>query len=101
MTGGVFATIAVVAENSLQILKGQDSLTAYQRNEQAIKHFCCKCGTPIFNLVHKYPGNCMVQVGSLNDPSLVTPAINIFCESMLPWVAEITDLQCFEKEFKR
>ena len=101
MTGGVFATTAVVAEKSLQILEGQDSLTAYQKNEQAIKHFCCKCGTPIYNLVHKFPGNCMVQVGSLDDPSLVTPVINIFCESMLPWVAEISGLQSFEKEYRR
>jgi hypothetical protein len=98
ITGGVFETIAIIAENHLEIIEGQDTLIAYQISENAIKHFCRTCGTPIFNLLKKYPGNCMLYVGSLDDPSLVVPAINIFCESMLPWVKGIADLQCFERE---
>lgn len=98
ITGGAFETIAIIAENNLEIIEGQDTLTTYQISENAIKHFCRTCGTPIFNLLKKYPGNCMLQVGSLDDPSLVVPAINIFCESMLPWVKGIADLPCFERE---
>ncbi len=97
-TGGVFATIAVIEESNLEIIEGQDTLTTYQVSEKAIKHFCRTCGTPIFGLHKKYPGNCMLQVGSLDDPSLVAPAINIFCESMMPWIKEIAELQCFERE---
>lgn len=98
ITGGVFASIAVVDRNNLEIIEGQDTLTSYRISENASKHFCRTCGTPIFNLHQKYPGNYMVQVGSLDDPSLAAPAINIFCESMLPWVKEIADLKCFEQE---
>lgn len=97
-TSGVFATIAVVDENNLQIIEGQDILTTYQVSEKATKYFCRTCGTPIYNSHKKYPGNCMLSVGSLDDPALATPAINIFCESMLPWVNGISDLPCFEKE---
>jgi len=98
ITGGAFETIAVTAENNFEITVGQDNLTIYQISENTKKHFCRTCGTPIFNLHKKYPGNCMIQVGSLDEPALVTPAINIFCESMLPWVKGIADLKCFEKE---
>jgi hypothetical protein len=97
-TGSVFATVAIIDENNLEIIEGQDALTTYQVSEKAMKHFCSTCGTPIFNLHKKYPGHCMVAVGSLDEPSLVAPAINIFCESMMPWVKSIADLQCFEKE---
>jgi hypothetical protein len=97
-TGGVFATIAVVDENNLEIIEGQDALTAYQVSEKATKHFCHTCGTPIFSLHKKYPGHCMMAAGSLDEPSLASPAINIFCESMMPWVKDIAGLQCFEKE---
>ena len=98
LTGGVFGTIAVIDENDFEIIEGQDTLTTYQVSDKATKYFCRTCGTPIFNIHKKYPGNYMTQVGSFDDPSLATPAINIFCESMLPWVKSIADLKCFERE---
>ena len=98
ITGGVFGTIAVIGEQELEIIEGQDILTSYQVSEKAIKHFCRTCGTPVFVSHTKYPGHCMLHVGSLDDPGLATPAINIFCESMLPWVNGIAELQCFDRE---
>ena len=97
-TGAVFATIAVIGENVLEVIAGQDSLTTYQVSEKAIKHFCRTCGTPIFNRHKTYPGNYMTQVGSFDSPSLATPTINIFCESMVPWCKNMNDLKCFERE---
>lgn len=97
-TGAVFATIAIIGESDFELLEGKDTLITYQISEKATKHFCRTCGTPIFNLHKKYPGNYMTAVGSFDDPSLATPAINIFCESMMPWVKEIADLKCFVRE---
>ena len=97
ITGGAFETLAFIDENHLEIIEGQETLTSYQVSEMAIKHFCRTCGTPMFILHKKYPGNSMIQVGSFDDPSLVTPAINVYCENMLPWVKEIADLKCFER----
>ena len=98
ITGGSFGTVAIIAEKNLEIIEGRDTLTTYQISENAMKYFCRTCGTPVFTLHKKYPGNCMTQVGSLDDPSLAAPSINIFCESMLPWVKEIADLKCFARE---
>lgn len=98
LTGAGFATIAIVAEESFQLIEGEKDLGSYQVSEKAKKHFCHKCGTPIFNLHKKFSGNCMVYAGSLDEPSSVAPAINIFCESMLPWVKKMEDMKCFERE---
>ncbi len=98
ITGGAFETIVIVDESNFKIIEGQSILTTYQISEIATKHFCSTCGTPVFNSHKKYPGNYMVHVGSLDDPALVTPSINIFCDSMLPWVKNIADLQCFDRE---
>lgn len=97
ITGAAFETIAVIDEKSLEIVEGGELLSAYEISDTAKKHFCSNCGTPIYNLLIAYPGRCMVQVGSLDHPELVTPAVNVFCESMLPWVKGIADLKCFEK----
>ena len=40
-------------------------------------------------------------LGSLDDPTATTLAVNVYCESMLPWVKDISGLSCFEKEFQR
>jgi len=93
-----FATIAIIAENDFDIIAGEEALTTYQVSERATKYFCRTCGTAVFNLHKKYPGNYMTAVGSLDDPSRVTPAINIFCDNMLPWVKGIADLKCFDQE---
>jgi len=97
ITGGAFETVAVVGEKSIEITAGQELLKAFRIHENADKIFCSNCGTPIYNQVDKYPGFRMVHVGSLDQPSLVAPARNIFCESMLPWVKGIADLQSFEQ----
>jgi hypothetical protein len=97
ITGAAFETIAVIDETSLEVLRGEELLTVYQISDTAKKHFCKNCGTPIYNLLSAYPGRCLVQVGSLDDPSLVSPAVNIFCESMLPWTRDIADMKCFDK----
>jgi hypothetical protein len=95
MTGSAFAAIAVVAEQHLEITAGQDQLRSYAISEGSTKHFCGSCGSPIYNAHVKYPGHYMLQVGTLDDPAGVTPAVNIFCESMLPWLKGIAGLTGF------
>lgn len=97
-TGSVFGTIAIIGQDDLEVSQGRDNLATYQVSEKATKNFCRTCGTPIFNLHSRYQGNYMVQVGSLDDPSLVTPAINIFCHNMSPWLKDISGLKCFDRE---
>lgn len=101
MTGAVFATIAVTAEENFHFIQGEKNLESHQVSEKGKKYYCRDCGTPIFNVVKKYPGNYMVLVGSLDEPSLVEPVINIFCESMLPWLKKMEDMKDFETEPNR
>lgn len=99
ITGAAFEAIAVVDESALEFTRGKELLTAYRIDEVARKHFCSRCGTPIYNLHIKVPGRALVHIGSLDHPAAVTPSINLFCESMLPWVKSLTDLKSFDKGF--
>ncbi len=100
MSGAAFSTIAIVAEESLEITQGEKELSAYVVSENATKYFCQSCGTPVFNVHKKFPGNLMLPVGALDDPAAVTPAINVYCESMLPWVKGIAEQTSFDQGFK-
>ena len=101
MTGAAFATFAIVAEESLEITQGEKELSAYVVTDNVTKSFCRSCGTPLFHVHKKYPGNRMLPIGALDDPTAVTPAINIYCESMLPWVKELAGLSSFDQGYTK
>jgi hypothetical protein len=99
MTGAAFEAIALIEESELEFSRGKELLTTYQVSQLARKHFCSRCGTPIYNLHVKVPGQAIIHIGSLDDPAAVTPSVNIFCESMLPWVKSLADLKNFDQGF--
>lgn len=96
--GSAFQTLAFADEAKFQITAGREQLVAYRVTERAVKHFCGTCGTPVFNRHSNFPGNVLIPVGSLDDPASVVPAVNVFCESMLPWVGKIAELKSFARE---
>ena len=99
ITGGAFASLAVVREKHLEITSGEESLATYQLSENLKKYFCRHCGTPIFNRNSRYPGRCMMALGSLDNPATVAPSVNVHCENRLAWVNLDETLQNFEQEY--
>ena len=43
------------------------------------------------------PGVTMLPVGTLDDPGSVKPAMQIFCDSAIPWAVLGGDTQSFAK----
>ena len=100
-TGSAFEVFAVIDRKSFTLLASEDSLVKYKISPKAKKHFCGICGTPIFNQHRLAPGKLILHVGTLDEPARITPAVNLYCESMLPWLAEVTSLKNFEQGFTR
>lgn len=98
LTGAPFSSIAVALDQDFEIIKGKNEVSTFNISDNVKKHFCSSCGTPIYNLNKKYPGKCMIYLGSLDDPRCVTPSINIYCESMLPWLYSINEMRNFDQE---
>ena len=95
MNGSSFSTYVVVPENEFSIT-GQ-SLSSFKVSEHATKHFCTRCGTPIFNTNPKLAGLIIIHLGAIDSHLEISPAVNIFCESQLEWVDKISGLKCFEQ----
>ncbi len=97
LSGGPFSSVAVVDGEGFTVTGGEENLTAYQVSENARKNFCKTCGSVIYMLHQQLPGKYMVPIGSLDRPAEVTPAMNIHCENMLPWVREIMNRTNFDQ----
>ena len=94
-SGAAFSTYAVVPEAGLEIIAGQDSISAFQFKDNAYKHFCKQCGSPIYNKNVRYQGLRMVYLGGISESSDIVPTANIYCESQLVWVPAIAEIRNF------
>jgi hypothetical protein len=87
MTGAPFSVYVVARSADLQVEDQNADLRQHQVTERTTRSFCGKCGTPLFNSnAHDYPGLRMLYLGTTEAPERHLPAMEIFCESKLPWV---------------
>ena len=94
--GTSFSTYAVLPCKDLEITKGNNLISRYIAGTGQ-KHFCKTCGTPIYNSNEKYPGACMVFLGTLKSPESYVPKVNVWCESKLPWVDHLAEIPGLEQ----
>ena len=88
MNGSAFSSYVVIPHKSLSIL-GREHLATYEIKPGAQKHYCSKCGTPLFNMSSRYPGACMLYLGVLEPVPTSAPSLNVYCDDMLDWAERI------------
>lgn len=96
-TGAAFQTVTVAKNKNFKIKSGEGNIKTFEISNNAVKHFCGACGTPIYNTHQGFPGFNMVFIGSLDEPCQLPPATNFFCERMLPWVNTIAELENIDR----
>jgi len=60
-------------------------------------NFFPSCGSPITSVVDSMPGLAFIKAGTLDDPSWLKPTMEVYCDSVQPWVRQPGDLQRFAK----
>jgi len=100
MNGSAFSSYAVIPYKALEVFEG-GALGSYAVTERATKHYCTKCGTPIFNLNEKYAGACMLYLGAIENCERYAPSLNVYCESMFSWLTGVTSMEGLEKGLER
>lgn len=81
--GNVFATLAPVHKARLRWTSGAPSF--FRSSSAAQRGFCLRCGTPLSFAYDKSKWIC-VTVGSLDEPSRVTPTVHYGIESQVHWL---------------
>jgi len=101
INGSAFSSY-VVAKSDTVHFSGKQALSSYPITEKSTKHFCSKCGTPMFNSnLSTYPSLTMLYLGTVAESNNLSPSINIFCSSKLPWVDAIGNQHSFTEAPKR
>jgi hypothetical protein len=58
------------------------------------RRFCPACGTPVFSAAESRPTVVFVRVGTLDEPSAVTPVQTIWAASAPAWAAIDENVPC-------
>jgi hypothetical protein len=55
---------------------------------RAHRRFCPNCGSGVVAEADVMPGVVLVLAGSLDEPAVFKPSMEIFCSSAQPWMLE-------------
>ncbi|MDT7838563.1 GFA family protein [Aquabacterium sp. OR-4] len=89
-SGSAFSVNVGVPKGSLRFTAGATAV--YQdmgsSGQPVYRHFCGRCGSPIFSDVVARPGMDWLKAGTLDDRSWVQPTLSLWCDSAQPWVSQ-------------
>ncbi len=96
-SGTAFNTVVAVPSDAITISGQVTQFDGVGDSGKAThRRFCPVCGTSVALTADVMPGVTMLTVGSLDDPSWVKPAMQIYCDSAQSW-AVLPGLQSFPK----
>lgn len=96
-TGSAFSVVVAVPKDAVEVTGMVKTFTkSGDTGQPRHRQFCPECGTVLMGEADVMPGVVMISLGTLDDASVVQPAMQIYCDSAQPW-ARLPDLQGFPK----
>jgi hypothetical protein len=96
-TGSAFASVVAVPSDSLTVTGTTVRFDGAGDSGNPTHHdFCPVCGSTVTRSADIMAGITMLTVGTLEDASWVRPAMQIYCDSAMPW-APVQGVQSFPK----
>ncbi len=89
-TGSSLNTSIFVRRGDFRIVSGDDALSFHESSPGNRRHFCSKCGSPVFKYFPEPPYLMTVRAGTLDSDPGVRPSGHIWVSEKAPWY-EITD----------
>lgn len=96
-SGGEAATFFAVPSTHFRLVSGEPKAFHYvaQSGNGLDRLFCPECGARVYTgNLEAFPETVFVQLSSLDDPSTITPHLEMFTKRRLPWAMPL-DVQQF------
>ena len=97
-TGSAFSVVLGVPKPAVSIEGNVATFTKTgDSGKSTYRRFCAACGSSIADEADVMPDIVMLSSGTLDDPSWIKPAMQIYCDSAQPWVHLQGEMQSFPK----
>ncbi|MGH8222235.1 MAG: GFA family protein [Woeseiaceae bacterium] len=97
-SGGPLATNAPIRAAAFRFSAGAAVVSGYESSPGETRHFCSRCGSPLFSTRVDRPGVMRVRVGTINEPLTTRPAISYHTASKCNWWQILDTLPRIETE---
>jgi hypothetical protein len=95
-SGASFATSAIVGASDFSVVAGQDLIASFESSPGYRRHFCSRCGSPLYGSSDQAPQILVLRCGTLDADPLVRPSVHIHVRERAPWIEISDDLERFE-----
>ena len=98
-TGSAFAVNALIETDRIEMLAGEPQPVSMPTDSGRPHdiHRCPVCKVAVWSDYGRRPYLRFVRVGTLDDPTAISPDVHIYVRSKLPWVALPADAPAFEE----
>ncbi len=97
-TGSAFEIVIGVPSSAINMQGNVKTFTKPGDSGKSIeRRFCPECGSSIIDEAAALPGIAMIGAGTLDDPSWVKPATQIYCDSAQSWVSLGGEMKSFAR----
>jgi hypothetical protein len=88
-SGAAFSVNVGVPKGALNFVSGTTQVYADtgSSGQPVYRHFCGRCGSPIFSDVVSRPALDWLKAGTLDDSTWVKPTLSLWCDSAQAWVS--------------
>lgn len=83
--GGPLAANVPVARESFEFISGAERLLAFESSPGKLRHFCGKCGAPVYSTRSAAPQVLRVRAGLLDGPLAARPVSQAHVASKANW----------------
>lgn len=91
-SGSSFATNILVDSEHFALTAGQETLASFESSPGKRRHFCSRCGSPIFSAADATPQLRSLRSGTLDVDPGIRPSGHIHVASKSPWFEIHDDL---------
>ncbi|KAJ6598888.1 Mss4-like protein [Mycena vulgaris] len=106
ITASMFATNFTIADTHLKHLRGRDNLKTYSQartvatGHTMTNHFCSTCGTLMYRVGSRFPGQSILRVGTVDDFNLhetkLKPIVEQFVKDRVAWFGGVEGIEQVE-----
>jgi hypothetical protein len=98
-TGSAFVLNALIETDRIEKLVGEPEVTTVESGSGKPHDIyrCPDCRVAVWSDYGRRPGVRFVRVGTLDDPTALSPDVHIFVRSKLPWIRLPEDVPAYEE----
>jgi len=84
-SGTAFATNGFINSADFKIISGEDNLTTFSFKPGRNRHFCTRCGSPVYSSNDQDPERYRIRLGILDSDIAEKPIAHNFVSSKANW----------------